>query len=166
MSDFAQRTLADRVHAVPPSGIRRFFDIAAQMEDIISLGVGEPDFDTPTHITEAAISSLRAGRTHYTSNHGTPELRAAISDKIFERSGVRYDPATEIIVTIGASEAVDLAIRGTINPGDALILPEPSYVAYLPAVIFAGGQVRSIPTSAADGWRLDTAAVAAAAPGG
>ncbi|MFM7782868.1 MAG: aminotransferase class I/II-fold pyridoxal phosphate-dependent enzyme, partial [Candidatus Limnocylindrus sp.] len=131
MSSFAERTLADRVHAVPPSGIRRFFDIAAQMEDIISLGVGEPDFDTPSHITEAAISSLRVGRTHYTSNYGTLELRAAISDKIFERSGVRYDPASEIIVTIGASEAVDLAIRGTINPGDRIILPEPSYVAYL-----------------------------------
>ena len=130
MSDFAKRTLADRVHAVPPSGIRRFFDIAAQMQDVISLVVGEPDFDTPSHITEAAISSLRAGRTHYTSNYGTPELRAAIADKIFERSGVRYDPATEIVVTIGASEAVDLAIRGTINPGDILILPEPSYVAY------------------------------------
>lgn len=165
MSDLAQRMLAQRVHAVPPSGIRRFFDIAAQMEDIISLGVGEPDFDTPAHITEAAIDSLRAGRTHYTSNFGTPELRAAISDKIYERSGVRYDPATEVIVTIGASEAVDLAIRGTIDPGDALILPEPSYVAYLPAVVFAGGVVRSIPTRAADGWRLDPAAVDRAAEG-
>ena len=111
MSEFAQRALAQRVHAVPPSGIRRFFDIAAQMEDVISLGVGEPDFDTPNHITEAAIASLRAGRTHYTSNYGTPELRTAIVEKLMERSGVRYDPGSEIIVTIGASEAVDLATR-------------------------------------------------------
>ena len=135
MNDVARRVLADRVNAVPPSGIRRFFDIAAEMDDVISLGVGEPDFDTPSHIVEAAITSLRAGRTHYTSNYGTSELRAAIATMLKERSGVSYDPATEIIVTIGASEAVDLAIRGTINPGDELILPEPSYVAYLPAEI-------------------------------
>jgi len=105
MSDFAKRALADRVHAVPPSGIRRFFDIAATMSDVISLGVGEPDFDTPPHIIEAAVASLRAGRTHYTSNLGTIELRRAIAAKIQERSGVSYDPESEIIVTIGASEA-------------------------------------------------------------
>jgi aminotransferase len=164
MSDFAKRVLADRVNAVPPSGIRRFFDIAAEMDDVISLGVGEPDFDTPSHIVEAAITALRAGRTHYTSNYGTSELRAAIATMLKERSGVSYDPATEIIVTIGASEAVDLAIRGTINPGDELILPEPSYVAYLPAVVFAGGVALPIPTRAADGWRLDPAEVERVAP--
>ena len=164
MSDFAERILAERVRAVPPSGIRRFFDIAAQMDDVISLGVGEPDFDTPSIIVDAAIASLRAGRTHYTSNYGTPELRRAIAAKIEERSGVRYDPATEIIVTIGASEAVDLAIRGTINPGDELILPEPSYVAYLPAVVFAGGVALPIPTRATDGWRLDPGEVERVAP--
>jgi len=164
MSGFAKRVLAERVNAVPPSGIRRFFDIAAEMDDVISLGVGEPDFDTPSHIVEAAITALRAGRTHYTSNYGTSELRAAIATMLKERSGVSYDPATEIIVTIGASEAVDLAIRGTINPGDELILPEPSYVAYLPAVVFAGGVALPIPTRAADGWRLDPAEVERVAP--
>ena len=164
MSDFAKRVLAERVNAVPPSGIRRFFDIAAEMDDVISLGVGEPDFDTPSHIVEVAITALRAGRTHYTSNYGTSELRAAIATMLKERSGVSYDPATEIIVTIGASEAVDLAIRGTINPGDELILPEPSYVAYLPAVVFAGGVALPIPTRAADGWRLDPAEVERVAP--
>ena len=164
MSDFAKRVLAERVNAVPPSGIRRFFDIAAEMDDVISLGVGEPDFDTPSHIVEAAITALRAGRTHYTSNYGTSELRVAIATMLKERSGVSYDPATEIIVTIGASEAVDLAIRGTINPGDELILPEPSYVAYLPAVVFAGGVALPIPTRAADGWRLDPAEVERVAP--
>ena len=164
MNDVARRVLADRVNAVPPSGIRRFFDIAAEMDDVISLGVGEPDFDTPSHIVEAAITSLRAGRTHYTSNYGTSELRAAIATMLKERSGVSYDPATEIIVTIGASEAVDLAIRGTINPGDELILPEPSYVAYLPAVVFAGGVALPIPTRATDGWRLDPGEVERVAP--
>jgi len=164
MSDFAKRVLAERVNAVPPSGIRRFFDIAAEMDDVISLGVGEPDFDTPSHIVEVAITALRAGRTHYTSNYGTSELRAAIATMLKERSDVSYDPATEIIVTIGASEAVDLAIRGTINPGDELILPEPSYVAYLPAVVFAGGVALPIPTRAADGWRLDPAEVERVAP--
>ena len=165
MSSFAERALAARVHAVPPSGIRRFFDIAASMDDVISLGVGEPDFDTPAHIVEAAITSLRAGRTHYTSNYGTIDLRRAIAEKIAARSGVAYDPSSEIIVTIGASEAVDLAVRGTIGAGDALILPEPSYVAYLPAVVFAGGTAIPVPTSAADGWRLDPAAVDRAARG-
>ncbi|MEY4388642.1 MAG: hypothetical protein RLZZ432_361 [Chloroflexota bacterium] len=165
MSGFARRALAKRVHAVPPSGIRRFFDIAAQMDDVISLGVGEPDFDTPGHIVDAAVAALRAGRTHYTSNSGTIELRREIAKKIEERSGVSYDPATEIIVTIGGSEAVDLAIRGTIDPGDKMVLPEPSYVAYLPAVVFAGGEAVPVPTSAADGWRLDPAAVDAAAAG-
>ncbi|MFM8279950.1 MAG: pyridoxal phosphate-dependent aminotransferase [Candidatus Limnocylindrus sp.] len=164
MNDVARRVLADRVNAVPPSGIRRFFDIAAEMDDVISLCVGEPDFDTPSHIVEAAITSLRAGRTHYTSNYGTSELRAAIATMLKERSGVSYDPATEIIVTIGASEAVDLAIRGTINPGDELILPEPSYVAYLPAVVFAGGVALPIPTRATDGWRLDPGEVERVAP--
>ena len=166
MSDFAERILAERVRAVPPSGIRRFFDIAAQMQDVISLGVGEPDFDTPPAIVEAAIASLRAGRTHYTSNYGTPELRTAIAAKIEERSGVRYDPATEIIVTIGASEAVDVAVRGTIGPGDKIVLPEPSYVAYLPSIVFAGGTAIPVATRAADGWRLDPAAVERAVAGG
>jgi aminotransferase len=125
----AERALSARVRAVPPSGIRRFFDIAATMDDVISLGVGEPDFATPARVIEAGIASLRAERTHYTSNYGTIELRRAIAAHLERRYGVAYDPATEILVTVGASEAVDLALRATIDPGDEVILHEPSYVA-------------------------------------
>ena len=114
----AQRALSQRVHAVPPSGIRRFFDIAATMDDVISLGVGVPDFDTPREIVEAGVESLREGRTHYTSNYGTLELRRALADHLDLRHGVGYDPATEILITVGASEAVDLALRATCDPGD------------------------------------------------
>src|SRR5215207_11023109 len=135
----AERALAQRVLAVPPSGIRRFFDILATMDDVISLGVGEPDFDTPRSIVEAGVESLREGRTHYTSNYGTLELRRALANHLERLYGVRYDPATEILVTVGASEALDLALRATIDPGDEVILHEPSYVAYSPAVTFSGG---------------------------
>jgi len=154
--------LAARVQAVPPSGIRRFFDILATMEDVISLGVGEPDFDTPAPIIEAGIASLRRGRTHYTSNYGTIELRRALADHLERRYGVRYDPAHEILITVGASEAVDLALRATCDPGDEVVLHEPSYVAYAPAVIFAGGVVRHVPTRLEDDFALDPAAVEAA----
>jgi aminotransferase len=158
----AERALAARVRAVPPSGIRRFFDILATMDDVISLGVGEPDFDTPREIVEAGVESLREGRTHYTSNYGTLELRRALAEHLERRYGVRYDPATEILVTVGASEAVDLALRATCDPGDEVILHEPSYVAYVPAVVFAGGVVRAVPTRFEDDFALDPAAVEAA----
>jgi aminotransferase len=158
----AERALSARVLAVPPSGIRRFFDIAATMEDVISLGVGEPDFATPPQVIEAGIASLRAKRTHYTSNYGTLALRTAISDHLARRYAVRYDPAAEILVTVGGSEAVDLALRATIDPGDEVILHEPSYVEYVPAVIFAGGTVRHVATRFEDDFALDPAAVAAA----
>ncbi|MFZ5854306.1 MAG: pyridoxal phosphate-dependent aminotransferase [Chloroflexota bacterium] len=158
----AERALAERVRAVPPSGIRRFFDILATMDDVISLGVGEPDFDTPPAIVAAGIESLRRGRTHYTSNYGTLELRAALAAHLERRYGVRYDPAREILITIGASEAVDLALRATCDPGDEVILHEPSYVAYAPAVTFAGGTVRPVPTRLEDDFALDPAAVEAA----
>ena len=158
----ADRALAERVRSVPPSGIRRFFDILATMDDVISLGVGEPDFDTPREIVEAGVESLREGRTHYTSNYGTLELRRALADHLERRYGVRYDPATEILVTVGASEAVDLALRATCDPGDEVILHEPSYVAYVPAVVFAGGVVRHIPTRLEDDFALDPTAVEAA----
>ena len=158
----AERALSARVRAVPPSGIRRFFDIAATMEDVISLGVGEPDFAPPDQVIEAGIESLRAKRTHYPSNYGTLELRVAISEHLARRYGVRYDPATEILVTVGASEAVDLALRATIDPGDEVILHEPSYVAYVPAVVFAGGIVRHVATRFEDDFALDPGAVAAA----
>jgi aminotransferase len=158
----AGRALAERVRAVPPSGIRKFFDILATMDDVISLGVGEPDFDTPEHIVQAGIDSLRRGRTHYTSNYGTIELRVALADHLERRYGVRYDPQTEILITVGASEAVDLALRATCDPGDEVILHEPSYVAYVPAVSFAGGVVRLVPTRLEDDFALDPAAVEAA----
>src|SRR5512134_2615368 len=140
------RVLAERVRAVPPSGIRRFFDILATMDDVISLGIGEPDFTTPRQVVEAGVESLREGRTHYTSNYGTLELRRALSAHLERRYGVRYDPATEILITVGASEAVDLALRATCDPGDEIVLHEPSYVSYVPAIVFAGGVVRHVPT--------------------
>src|SRR4029450_4991623 len=158
----ADRALAARVRAVPPSGIRRFFDIAATMDDVISLGVGEPDFDTPRVVGEAGVESLREGRTHYTSNYGTVELRRALARHLAARYGVDYDPATELMITVGASEAVDLALRATCDPGDEVILHEPSYVAYVPAVVFAGGHVRHVATRLEDDFALDPSAVDAA----
>jgi aminotransferase len=161
-SPLADRALAARVEAVPPSGIRRFFDILATMDDVISLGVGEPDFDTPERIVAAGVRSLHAGRTHYTSNYGTIELRRALATHLENRYGVAYDPATELLITVGASEAVDLALRATCDPGDEVILHEPSYVAYEPAVIFAGGVVRHVATRLEDDFALDPDAVEAA----
>lgn len=158
----ADRVLSQRVIDVPPSGIRRFFDILATMTDVISLGVGEPDFDTPRHVIEAGVESLREGRTHYTSNYGTVELRRALSRHLDARYGVRYDPATELLITVGASEAVDLALRATCDPGDEVLLHEPSYVAYVPAIVFAGGRAVHIATRFEDDFALDPAAVEAA----
>jgi aminotransferase len=158
----AERALAERVLAVPPSGIRKFFDILATMDDVISLGVGEPDFDTPERIVAAGVRSLHAGRTHYTSNYGTIELRRALAAHLETRYGVAYDPATELLITVGASEAVDLALRATCDPGDEVILHEPSYVAYVPAIVFAGGVVRHVATRLEDDFALDPAAVEAA----
>ena len=158
----AERALSQRVREVPPSGIRRFFDILATMDDVISLGVGEPDFDTPADIVEAGVASLMRGRTHYTSNYGTLDLRRALAAHIDGRYGVRYDPATEILVTVGASEAVDLALRATCDPGDEVILHEPSYVAYVPAITFSGGVPVRVATRLEDDFELDPAAVEAA----
>jgi aminotransferase len=158
----SERALSQRVRAVPPSGIRRFFDIIGTMDDVISLGVGEPDFDTPREIVEAGVESLREGRTHYTSNFGTIELRRALAEHLWHRYGVTYDPATEILITVGASEAVDLALRATCDPGDEVILHEPSYVAYVPAIVFAGGTVVPVATTFDDDFALDPKAVEAA----
>jgi len=155
----ADRALAQRVRAVPPSGIRRFFDILATMDDVISLGVGEPDFDTPRQIVEAGVEALREGRTHYTSNYGTFELRRALAAHLQRLYGVEYDPGRELLITVGASEAVDLALRATCDPGDEVILHEPSYVAYEPAIVFAGGIVRHVATRFDDDFALDPAAV-------
>ena len=158
----AERALAQRVRVVPPSGIRRFFDIIATMPDVISLGVGEPDFDTPREIIEAGVESLREGRTHYSSNYGTIELRRALAAHLQRLYGVCYDPAKEILITVGASEAVDLALRATCDPGDEIILHEPSYVAYVPAIVFAGGTVVPVATRFEDDFALDPKAVEAA----
>ncbi len=159
---FSEGALARRVLDVPPSGIRRFFDIAATMHDVISLGIGEPDFDTPSDIVEAGVASLRAGRTHYSSNYGTRELRQHLSEHLATLYGVRYDPDREIIITVGASEAVDIAVRATVDPGDEVILHEPSYVAYTPAIVFAGGVPAFVPTRIEDDFALDPDAVEAA----
>ena len=158
----AERALAQRVRIVPPSGIRRFFDIVATMDDVISLGVGEPDFDTPRMVVEAGVESLREGRTHYTSNFGTLELRRALSEHLERLYGVHYAPETEILITVGASEAVDLALRATCDPGDEVILHAPSYVAYEPAIVFAGGTPVHVATRFEDDFALDPRAVEAA----
>src|SRR5947208_2936625 len=158
----AERALSERVRSVPPSGIRRFFDILATMTDVISLGVGEPDFDTPRSIVEAGVESLREGRTHYTSNYGTLELRRALAAHLERLYGVAYDPKSELLITVGASEAVDLALRATCDPGDEVILHEPSYVAYVPAIVFAGGTAVHVATRFEDDLALDPAAVEAA----
>jgi aminotransferase len=158
----AERVLSERVRSVPPSGIRKFFDIVATMTDVISLGVGEPDFDTTRSIVEAGVESLREGRTHYTSNYGTIELRRALSRHLETLYGVAYDPATELLITVGASEAVDLALRATCDPGDEIVLHEPSYVSYVPSIVFAGGVAVHVPTRFEDDFALDPAAVEAA----
>jgi aminotransferase len=158
----SERALAQRVHEVPPSGIRKFFDIVATMTDVISLGVGEPDFDTPRSIVEAGVESLREGRTHYTSNYGTLELRKALAAHLQRLYGVEYDPKAELLITVGASEALDLALRATCDTGDEVILHEPSYVAYVPAIVFAGGRPVHVATRFEHDFALDPAAVEAA----
>lgn len=135
MRDF----IARRVATVPPSGIRRFFDIAATMDDVISLGIGEPDFVTPQPILKAGISSLSEGETHYTSNSGILELRQELSSHLQRLYGVSYDPETELLVTVGVSEALYLALTAVLDPGDEVIVPTPCFVSYQPEVIFAGG---------------------------
>jgi aminotransferase len=142
MRDF----IAKRIQSVPPSGIRRFFDIAATMKDVISLGIGEPDFITPEPILRAGINSLRQGDTHYTSNSGTIELREAISQLIDNLYNVSYDAEDELLVTVGASEALYLALSAILDPGDEVIVPEPCFVAYAPEVFFAGGTAVTVPT--------------------
>ncbi len=138
--------VAAKVKSIPPSGIRKFFDLVAEMDDVISLGVGEPDFVTPWHIREACIYSLEKGFTSYTSNYGILELRELISKSIRKDYNVDYNPRSEILVTTGVSEASDLAFRAIINPGDEVIIPEPCYVSYKPSVFLAGGEPVAVPT--------------------
>jgi aminotransferase len=146
--------ISQHVQAIPSSGIRRFFDLLASMDGVISLGVGQPDFVTPNHIRQAAIRSLEDGETYYTSNYGLVELRHAISRHLQRLYGVHYDAGTEIIVTAGVSEALNVALEAIIDPGDEVLSPDPGYVAYLPCVLIAGGQYIQVPTRADDGFAL------------
>jgi aminotransferase len=138
--------LADRVATLKPSGIRKFFDICATMQDVISLGIGEPDFDTPQRILQAGIRSLEQGQTHYTSNSGTLDLRHALADHLARLYGVQYDPVTEMIITVGVSEALYLALTAILNPGEEVIIPSPCFVAYQAEVVLAGGTPVEIPS--------------------
>ena len=149
-----QRFIADHVRVVPPSGIRKFFDIASEMKDAISLGVGEPDFVTPWNIREAAMFSMEKGYTHYTSNHGLLGLRRLITEYLEDRIGVKYDYKTQTLVTVGASEALDLCFRAILNPGDEVLIPAPSYVSYQPGVAFAHGVPVPMVTKEEDAFKL------------
>jgi aminotransferase len=144
----------DRVTKIPASGIRRFFDMVSGIEGSISLGVGEPDFITPDRFREAAVRSIKDGRTKYTSNYGIRELREAIAEHTRRLRGIAYDPASEILVTVGVSEAVDLALRATIDEGDEVIIADPSYVAYVPGIVLAGGVPVPVRTTEEHDFRL------------
>ena len=148
------RYLNQRVASVPPSGIRRFFDLAASRKEAISLGVGEPDFKTPYLIRDAAINSLIDGETQYTANRGLLELRQEIAGYLSSRYQTAYQPEDQILVTIGASEAIDLALRALITPGDEVLVPDPSYVSYAPGVTFSGGVPVPVVTKHEDSFRL------------
>ena len=154
--------LNDRVRTIPPSGIRRFFDMLNEMKDVISLTIGEPDFTTPEPITAAAIRSLEAGETHYTANGGMIELRELIAANLRDRYGVEYDPRTELIITVGASEGVDAAMRATINAGDEVIYHEPCFVAYAPCIQLAGGEAIGVSTTDATDFRVTAEMIRAA----
>ena len=146
--------LSTTVKEMPPSGIRKFFDIVVGMEDVISLGVGEPDFPTPWHIREACIYSLECGHTSYTSNKGLIELREILAESAKAELELDYDPEEEILITTGVSEAVDLAFRATLNPGDEVIVPQPCYVAYVPDVLLAGGVPKPVATRLSEEFKL------------
>ncbi len=152
--------IADHVRGIPRSGIRDFFEIVQTMDDVISLGIGEPDFDTPWHIREAAIYSLEQGRTGYTSNLGLPKLREEIANYVEKKFHVHYDGLTEVIVTVGVSEAIDLALRALLNPGDEVIYHEPCYVSYSPSIVLARGVPMAVATCGADHFQLRAEALA------
>lgn len=146
--------IAKHINTMPVSGIRKFFDVASTMKDVISLGVGEPDFETPWNVREAAISSLEKGKTAYTSNQGLMELREEISNYLEKRFSVSYCPDKEIVVTVGASEGIDIALRSIIDPGDEVLVAEPAYVSYKPCVNMCGGVPVVISTKAENNFRL------------
>jgi len=152
---------SEQVSRISPSGIRRFFDLLASMEEVISLGVGEPDFATPWHIREAAIYSLEKGYTMYTSNLGMPELRQELSRYLKDNYNLEYDPNSELLITVGVSEGLDLAMRAILNPGDEVIMPDPCYVSYNPCVILAGGTPIMVPTNQENNFEINAADIEA-----
>src|SRR3972149_5184694 len=154
--------LSRRVAGLKPSGIRKFFDIAATMKDVISLGIGEPDFTTPKPILEAGIRSLQAGETHYTSNAGKLELRQAIAGNLKRLYGVDYDPVSQVIATVGVSEALYLTMTAILDPGDEIIIPTPCFVSYQPEVIMAGGVPVELECRPGDHFEVDPERVRAA----
>lgn len=156
-----QEYLSPLVRSIPPSGIRRFFDLVAGSKDIISLGVGEPDFVTPWHVREACVYSLEQGKTSYTPNSGMPELREAIARYLNEGFDLTYEPKNEVLVTIGGSEGIDLALRALIQPGDEVLIPEPTYISYAPITAISGGKPVPIETFAADAFKLTAASLEA-----
>jgi aminotransferase len=154
--------LSKRVVSVPPSGIRRYFDIAATMEDVVSLGIGEPDFVTPAPILQAGVTSLQRGNTAYTSNAGTIELRTAVVEKLRHLyNGPAYDPEKEVLITVGVSEAMALIMQAILDPGDEVIVPQPCFVSYTASVLLAGGTVVDLPTHADTNFQVDPAAIEA-----
>ena len=146
--------LSDKVVAIKPSGLRKFFDIVSEMKDAISLGVGEPDFDTPWHVRDEGIYSLEKGRTFYTSNSGLKELRQEICKYLHRKQGLSYDPLTQVLITVGGSEAIDIGLRAMINPGDEVLIPQPSYVSYEPCAVLAGATPVMINLKAENEFRL------------
>jgi len=153
-TDDSSRFVSRRMRSVPPSGIRKFFDLLSTIDDVISLGVGEPDYVTPEPFGRAAIASIERGETHYTSNYGLLQLRERLSQHLETLYGVRYDPHDEIIITSGSSEAFDIALRALLDPGDEVLCADPSYVAYMPATVMAGGCFVPVPTYAENDFRL------------
>ncbi|MGO4109336.1 aminotransferase class I/II-fold pyridoxal phosphate-dependent enzyme [Paenibacillus sp. YAF4_2] len=146
--------LSPLARSIKPSGIRRFFDLVSTRKDVITLGVGEPDFVTPWHVRDAAVYALEKGKTQYTSNAGMPELREAIGQYLNDSFAVSYNPANEILVTVGGSEAIDLALRALISPGDEILIPEPCYISYSPITTLSGGKAVGIETFAKDNFKL------------
>jgi aminotransferase len=153
--------ISERAGLISPSGIRKFFDLITSMEGVISLGVGEPDYATPWHIREAAIYSLEKGHTMYTSNLGMPELRRELAGYLKDSYNLDYDPETELLITVGVSEALDLAARAILNPGDEVIMPDPCYVSYPPCVILAGGTPVMVPTTQDNNFEVSAADIEA-----
>ena len=153
-SEGPRSLISQRVKQIPPSGIRKFFDLLASMQGVISLGVGEPDFVTPWHIREAGIYAIEKGKTMYTSNYGLLELRQALAQYLEARYGLFYDPRSELLITVGVSEAVDLALRAILDPGDEVLVPDPAYVSYGPCVTLAGGVHVPVPTGIEHDFKL------------